>query len=368
MFSWFTHKKNLPIPRTYWKDTSEGGVNIKSFNNNYNINDIKDKVLKDIRENGKETEWRGKKETSILLSDSYKRLNYDKKSLRVKECGTYLEFRRYHDRSLKLNNANFCKVRLCPMCAWRRSLKIFGQVSKIMDYVTEDKDFEFIFLTLTVRNCPGDELSSTIDNLMKSFRKLTKYKKFSNSILGHFRALEVTHKLDDPNSIWYDTFHPHFHCILVVKKSYFNDTRNYISQEQWTTLWKKALNINYDPIVHVTKVRDIKGNGISKSIAEVAKYTVTPEDYIYKGEGIVKSLAEDMTDKTVKILDKSLSHRRLIAFGGILKEVHQLLNLDDTEDGDLVNTDIDDIREDLEYVIETYCWHIGYRNYVRIGG
>lgn len=303
----------------------------------------------------------------MLLSDSYKRLNLDKKSIRVKDCGTFLEFRRYHDESLKLNKANFCKVRLCPLCSWRRSLKIFGQVSKIMDYVTTNEELEFLFLTLTTRNCEGNDLNSTIDKLMLAFRKVTKYKKYSNSILGHFRALEVTHNLDG-FSDWYDTYHPHFHCILVVNKNYFNDPRKYITQDEWTSLWKKALNIDYTPIVHVTKVRDTKGQGVPKVIAEVAKYTVKSDDYLYDGEGIVKEFAQDMTDKSVMILDEALANRRLIAFGGLLKEVHQLLNLDDAEDGDLINTDNDDIRADLEYVIETYFWHIGYRNYIRVGG
>ena len=39
-----------------------------------------------------------------------------------------------------------------------------------------------------------------------------------------------------------------------------------------------------------------------------------------------------MTDDAVYILDKALAHRRLTAFGGILKEYHKKLNLDDAEE------------------------------------
>ena len=80
-----------------------------------------------------EEEFENKKK-SLLLSESYKRLGLEKKSFRVSECGTFLEFKKFVDGSLKLNGANFCKVRLCPMCSWRRSLKIFSQVSEIMNY------------------------------------------------------------------------------------------------------------------------------------------------------------------------------------------------------------------------------------------
>lgn len=319
-----------------------------------------DKVLIDTKYNGKEVnDWDGKKENNLLLAESFRRLNNIPKSIRVEKCGTYLEFRRYTDKSLKLNRANFCKVRLCPLCAWRRSLKIFGQVSTVMDEATKDKDYEYIFLTLTLRNCSGYDLSETIDTLMYSFEKLSKRKRFKDSVKGFFRALEVTHELKT------DTYHPHFHCILMVNKSYFR-SRDYISQEEWTSIWKKCLKVDYSPIVHVTKYRDYTGRGMSKGIAEVAKYTVKDTDYIIKDRD-TGEVIEELTDDAVFNLDLALKHRRLTSFGGILKEIHQLLNLDDPEDGDLINTDNDDkIRDDLEYIIESYHWHVGYKAYIRI--
>jgi len=57
----------------------------------------------------------------------------------------------------------------------------------------------------------------------------------------------------------------------------------------------------------------------------------------------------------------------LTAFGGQLKEIHQLLKLDDPEDGDLINTDQADIENnELEFVIEKYFWHVGFSNYVKV--
>lgn len=49
------------------------------------------------------------------------------------------------------------------MCAWRRSLKIFGQVSKVMDHVEKNYNYRYIFLTLTVKNCYGEDLKDTLD-------------------------------------------------------------------------------------------------------------------------------------------------------------------------------------------------------------
>lgn len=330
---------------------------IKPCISDYNIEDIKDKVLIDVNDNGKIINWQGKKLTTLDLAESYRRLGLDNKHYRVKECGTYLEYKRFKDESMKLNRANFCKVRLCPMCSWRRSLKIYGQVSKVMNYAEDNKDYDYIFLTLTIKNCAGDELKKSIDNIFQAFKKMNKRVRYRNSIKGHFRALEVTHNLIN------DTYHPHLHCILVVNKSYF-DSRDYISQREWTSLWKDALKVDYIPIVDIRRFKDRKGKGISKSIAEVAKYTVKDNDYIVRDE--LGEVIEKLTDDAVLILDHALANRRLIAYGGELKEIHKQLNMDDCEDGDLVNTDNEELREDLEYVIERYSWNIGYKQYLRV--
>ena len=132
--------------------------------------DLKGKVLKDVNDKGKEIDWRGKKLKTIDLAKSYRRLSlnvnpmFENKAFRVRDCGTYLEYKKFIDTGeKKLHQANFCKVRLCPMCAWRRSLKIFGQVSIVMDHVEENYNYKYIFLTLTVKNCYGEDLRDTLD-------------------------------------------------------------------------------------------------------------------------------------------------------------------------------------------------------------
>ena len=260
--------------------------NIFHSNDNCITDDTQIEMLKDVSRDGKEVDWVFHKLKTFDLAASYKRLGgrFLRKEYRVKECGSYLEFRRYQQpslspngRDLKLNRANFCKVRLCPMCSWRRSLKIFGQVSRIMDSL--GPEFDYLFLTLTTRNCHGSSLSETIDLIFRAFNKMTRRKIFKQSIKGFFRALEVTHNLDF-DSLWFDTYHPHLHVILVVNKSYFTDNSYYISQAAWTDLWYSCLDVDYKPIVDIRRLKNIKG----KSIAEVAKYSVKSNDYIIKNE------------------------------------------------------------------------------------
>ena len=60
------------------------------------------------------------------------------------------------------------------MCNWRKSLKLFGQVSRITDKVLEQAPTtRFIFVTFTIKNCKADELSATIDRINQGFKNLT---------------------------------------------------------------------------------------------------------------------------------------------------------------------------------------------------
>ena len=319
---------------------------------NYKVD--KNGILKDINKKGKDNNWKERKKDNLNLADSYKRLG-DKKYYRVLDCSTFLEFGVTKSSDLKLLQANFCKVRLCPMCAWRRSLKIFGQVSKVMDHVEENYNYRYIFLTLTVKNCYSQDLKATLDLMTSAFNKMNQRKAFKKAIKGYFRSLEITYNKKD------DTYHPHFHLILAVNKSYFTDKDYYLSQENWTRLWKESLQVDYTPVVDVRRVKP-KDKNFSKVIAETAKYTVKSEDFLIKKED--GKIDEALTDEVVATLDKALHRKRLVSFGFLFKDIHRQLKLDDAENGDLGKTDNEDeLRDDLTDIILRYQWNIGIKNY-----
>ena len=291
--------------------------------------------------------------------ESYARLKMTKRVIRVMNCGNFLEFRHYQDKTMKLHSANFCKVRLCPMCSWRRSLKIFGQVSAIMHELDKTKEYDYNFLTLTTRNVHHEDLSDSIDLLYKAWNKLSKRKRFKNSIHGFFKALEVTYNYKE------DTWHPHLHIIQVVRKDYYKRKDLYIPQKEWSELWQKSLQVDYTPIIDIRKVRGRKGQDKSSAVSETAKYSVKDKDYIIAD--IWNEIDEKRTDKNVKTLDAALANRRLASFGGIMAELHKKLNLDDSEDGNLINTHNDeDLHEELDYIIKRYRWDIGFQQYKEV--
>lgn len=287
-----------------------------------------------------------KKEKSLMLADSYLQLDYEKRAFRVLDCGTFLEFH-VVDGTKKLKKANFCKDRLCPMCNWRRSLKIFNQMSQVMNLL-EPLGFIFVFLTLTVRNCSADDFQATIQQMFDGWRYLYhKNRIFRSAVLGTHRSLEVT---INPKSF---LFHPHFHNILAVKPDYFSN--GYITQRQWSALWRKACNLDYDPVVHIRKFKPGK-NGIASAVAEASKYAVKDSDFL------VPDLNQRLS--SVESLLSGLSGRRLVSDTGCFLKARQQLALGDPEDGDLIDLDAVQLREDVAQMIVRYGWRNGI--YVKI--
>lgn len=325
------------------------------------------KMLVDTTKSGKERDWKGKKRRSLLTAEHFKKAGLHNKAERMRDCATELVFK-HTGEALKLYQAWFCKVRLCPMCNWRRSLKIAYHNKRIVETVNERENVRWLFLTLTVRNTDEETLPETISAMFEAFHRLTKYKAFKTSVKGFFRALEVT-KNREPESESFGTYHPHFHVLLAVPPSYF--TRDYIKQSEWTSLWKKAMKLDYDPIVHIQKVKpkeslnDLetyekdfkKAIKEQNAILEVSKYPVKDTDVI-KGNKVT-----DENVETVLALDNALAYKRLIGYGGLLKEIHKELNLGDAEDGDLVKISEDD--EVANGAFDVFAkWHIGLKNYV----
>lgn len=306
---------------------------------------------------GKDKKWSIYKMKNHHLANAYDVIDAHTAE-RLRLCSSRLVFGIRFDGIRKLISGMFCRVRLCPICQWRRSLKLYSQVLQVL-HAMQDQEYRFIFLTFTVRNVSGEELSQSISDMLYSFNKVTKYKEFKRAVYGWYRGMEVTHNVD-VSSNSYDTFHPHIHCLLAVKRSYFT-SRDYISQEKFTELWKRALGVSYTPIVHVERVRPKNKNdgasGIVKAVCEATKYAAKSSDYIIFDDW-------NLTVETVRILDKALAGRQLIGFGGCMREMRKKLKLDSIESGDLINIDGSDSREEEYDYFASYAWHTGYLQYV----
>lgn len=314
-----------------------GGLPTASTNFNMILDSLQGEV---------EQRFQPKKSASEKLSLVYRSMNLLGRASRVRDCGSFLEFH-VTESEKKLHLSNFCKDRLCPMCNWRRSLKIFSQVSRVMDCL-ESQGFNFLFLTLTVKNCSGDDLPCTCQMLFDGWRNLYHEKSvFQKSVFGTFRSLEVTRNKKTGE------FHPHLHVVLAVKPDYFK--HGYISQAQWAELWRSCCSLEYTPIIDIRRIKD-DSKGISGAVAEVAKYAVKSTDFL---DGTFSECSS-----YVSSFLSALSGRRLCSFTGVFSVARKALSLDDVETGDLVHVDSDSLRPDVAYMIVRYSWKAGV--YVRV--
>lgn len=329
-------------------------------------------ILQDRDKQGKERPWRKHKQKSMELARSYRRLEQNGfiekgKSARVKMCGGRLKFgqcKNGHEK--RLVAAMFCQVRLCPMCAWRRSRMIFAQLMEIIHEAQKQEKLAFITLTLTAKTVDNAELSERLDQFFKAWKRLSERKAFKEAVKGWFRALEVKHDMEK------NTYHPHFHCLFAVAPTYFRKDRGkYITQEEWAEMWREAMKLEYTPVVWAEKVKAKRGRkgktvdpeeAAAKAVAEVAKYFTKAEDYIDEDD-------THGTDLAVFTLDQALRGRRLVAYGGIFKEIRRRLKQEDVEKADLVKVGDEPegcactvCKSKLEEVF--YRWNVGLSQYV----
>jgi plasmid rolling circle replication initiator protein Rep len=291
---------------------------------------------------------------AILTPESY----WAKRSERILDCGAYLKFAVDNSGNMRLIFARFCKDRLCPSCQKRRSLMMFHQVKDVCTSIQqENPKMQYLLLTLTVPNVKYTELKSELDHLTKSFKRLTERAIFKRSISGFFRALEITYngKRDD--------YHPHYHVLLCVPPSYFK--KNYISQSTWLQLWREATRNDLITQVDVRRVKPNPKRSDSTSIetaaAEVGKYATKPSNYLCElpnGEYLASG-------KIIRELAECISGRRLVAFGGLMKEHMQKLSLQDVEsdEADLVHVSGDSDLIDA-VMVQVFRWNVGLRQYM----
>lgn len=243
---------------------------------------------------------------------------YQRKAERVKECGSFLSFEKYQnikkpeDFMRSLRTANFCKDKFCPICAWRKSQKLVSEMLSIFDQLDKDR-YELIFMTLTMSNPPMNEIRKSLADMALSFKRLMKYKAVKVVVKGFLRSVEF---VGDKTAEGY--CHPHYHCLIVVNKSYFTD-RTYLSQKKWRELWKRALRVDYLPEVNVKKIKARKFvdefgvthqfSAIQSAVCEVAKYCLK------------SSAIKAMSDKDFKDLYIGTRNIKKYHLGGILREI-----------------------------------------------
>lgn len=243
---------------------------------------------------------------------------------RIDLCSQLLDFALTPDSAegehkLKLASARFCRVRHCPVCQWRRSLMWKAKAHKILPIIVEKyPKHRWLFVTLTVKNCPITQLRDTLSDMNKAWQRFSQRKDFP--AIGWIRSTEVTRGKDG-------SAHPHFHCLLMVTPSYFG--RGYLKQSDWVRLWQESMRLDYQPVMDVRAVK--AGDTPSSLIPELLKYCVKESDLVADKDWFLE-------------LTRQLHKTKAVAVGGVLKEYLKLL---EAEPEDLIGHN-DEQEDDVD--------------------
>ena len=269
-----------------------------------------------------------------LMNDNKMFTDSDRISLDT--CGTYLSFGITDKNEIRLTGSNFCRKRYCPMCQWRKSEKQFSNCLKLADAL-ENKGYRFLHLVLTVPNCAGGlDLINTIKKMNYAFSKFIKHKEIKRAYKGIMRCLEISYN--------YAThlFHPHFHCLIDVKSSYFHNPKHYMKHSVIVDLWTKSYNSN---VALQCSVGAIKGDD-KLGFAEVSKYCIKPLDF-EKGNRAENAYI-------IYTLAYTLKGNRFIQTYGVIKDELKKIK-DDNEVSDIIEQVFD------------YKWNFVTHKYEKVG-
>lgn len=251
---------------------------------------------------------------------------------RLRSCSQVLEFGWAPERDpdlvgvlrLKLKDAWFCKVPFCPVCMWRKGLVWLSRFYRALPSIREKyPTHRWIFLTLTARNVPVEELRASLRDLHKGLDRLTKRAEWKAAVPGWVRSSEVTKGRDGPNMA-----HPHLHLLCLVPSSYFGAL--YIKQSRWVELWQECARLDYSPVVDVRTVKPKQGEdeeaALGAALRETFKYAVKAGELELGDRGYVVELA------------RALRHIRMLRAGGVLAP---LLSDSEPDQAELIGGDGD---------------------------
>lgn len=288
--------------------------------NNTN-NSITNKNLQQVENQNLKESLNKPTEKKLMMSDFIEFMEDKNLKLdRLRECGNFIKFQSSEDKTkFILSGGNFCKNRFCPFCSWLKAKRTAFELLELIKVVEYKEKFTFLFITLTVPNVPRERLREEIESFNIAFNRLWKIKEFKAFNKGFIRKLEITYNQER------NDYHPHFHLVVAVNKSYFK-SRDYLSKRRLLELWQRATRN-----LSITQV-DIKPCRMDtiKQVMELATYSAKQGD-LYKSKEVFDGFYE------------GLFRKKLLVYNGIFKEYKKKIEV-----GEVIPEEVIELNQLLE--------------------
>lgn len=253
------------------------------------------------------------------------------KAERIRHCAEHIGVTNINGIA-KIVKADFCRERICNVCAWRRQAKFLVTTQPVLNALAE-KGYNFIFATLTVKNVQLKDLESTMQTMFDGLKRFYNNRKIKKAFKGYIRSVEMTYNEKTTE------YHPHIHILAAVERDYFTNSDKYISEGMLAEIWQKSAKLTYEPIVDIRAVDDT-----DKASLETLKYALKPSKY----------------KEAIKAFDTILKGRRLISFCGIVSKIRKELKLCDDEN----LLDVDKSEKIITYDLYKFDVNGGFYNFM----
>lgn len=218
-------------------------------------------------------------------------------------------------------------------------MRRFANMMQIVQGLRERyPEAEWQFVTLTVENCRPKDLRETIDEMARAWnciwsRRTTK----KMPILGWARSLEITYNKKA------QTFHPHYHVMILWDDAYSPsvDEQKWLERSWCDTVQLRTVSQAQDSamvksygrqmVPSIYDQKDDQAEAVLSAVLETYKYSIKSVELQEMPLGIFDAL------------DKLMKGRRMVAFGGVVKEYAREVGLSSMES---VSTLEDDSSDD----------------------
>lgn len=263
---------------------------------------------------------------------------YQHRADSVNLCLKYWDVEYYRMQGVKdIQRVNLCKDKFCFNCQSMLAIKRQVKYTPVLDEYKQTHDIWHI--VFTVPNCEGAELRRILVTMYKKFGYMMRYFKGQKKIrgiafgcygyLGAVRSLEVTQNCETGE------FHPHFHCMFILRKDLEFGGR-YINSYSYSYGSKVRYFVDFEILLQKIWYLLMNGKEVTESAIGDLKegYSVTAdcvrdgqyhEVFKYAIKGSFKDGSIYNYD-TFKTLYTALHNRRIIQGYGVLHKCTETEN------------------------------------------
>jgi plasmid rolling circle replication initiator protein Rep len=315
------------------------------------------------------TKAKGKPHTTVeiyqdkkIISDGTARL-YDavdpKKAQRMRNCASVITTATVKSTGkMSIIQGQYCHLRLCAVCNYIEARKESFRAARAVASIINGYEDEYstFFLTLTTKNCLGEDLKKTIRMQQQGFKKLIHKDGHGNSgplhdvILGYVRCSEIT-ITEKPYLIEQGLlYHPHIHVLIIVPRWYRDQicaTEETLKAEiyRYSKLYRQACKLDYEPEVDL---RETYGS-VEEAALETVKYTL--------------KLTEVTSVEILRVYDRELQRLRMYEYGGYLRAAYKFIVEQEEEAKAGRREELEVLQANGDLLLEMWNWNRGLKLY-----